>query len=59
MIFRFSVAYTSKNEIFLYYCMPNELFSRVIERNCDFRFKEYEKFPFYILRYILNLKKWV
>lgn len=56
---RFSAAYMLKNEIFLYYCMPNELFSRVVVRNCDFRFKEYEKCSFYILRYILNLKKWV
>lgn len=45
------------NEIILYYCIPKKLF-RVIVRNCDFRFKEYEK-TFYILPYILNLKKWV
>ncbi len=49
MIFCFSAAYMLKNEIFLYYCIPNKLFSRVIERNCNFRFKEYEKSLFCIL----------
>ena len=48
MIFCFSVAYTFKNEIFLYHCIP-KMIKRVIVRNCNFRFKEYEKSLFCIL----------